>query len=65
MQGGASSRRDAAGMWTNTHGVTCDECKADLHLFAVAAAAQPGRAVCPQHADALGVPAEQCTLLYR
>ena len=52
----------ADGQLVNTEDKDCEQCKADLYLFSVVSAAEPGRCVCPEHAALLKGPLK---LLYR
>lgn len=65
MLGEVGVRDEATGVHINTTGCHCDTCKCDLYLSAVVSAMRPGVAVCPEHAQNLGVPASTCVLLYR
>ena len=53
---------NATGHLVNTEDKDCEQCKADLYLFSVVSPAEPGRAVCPEHAALLNGPLK---LLYR
>ncbi|MEW5303579.1 MAG: hypothetical protein WDW36_006258 [Sanguina aurantia] len=62
---GTKQTEDADGNFTNTDDKDCERCKCDLFLSSVVSPLLPGKAVCPEHAAALGVPVETCTLLLR
>lgn len=62
---GAVHDRDADGCHTDTAGARCEECKCDLWLAAVVSSAAAGRTACPEHAAALAVSPDTCTLLFR
>eukprot|EP00775_Hariotina_reticulata_P011303 gene11303-11453_t len=62
---GVAGQRDAVGMLTDTAQTDCEVCKADLWLYSVVSSSAPGRAVCPEHAAALGAAPGSCTLLFR
>jgi len=62
---GVPGQRDAAGVLTDTAEADCEVCKADLWLSSVVSSTAPGRAVCAEHAAALGADPGSCTLLFR
>lgn len=62
---GTKQTEDADGNYTNTDDKDCEWCKCDLFLSSVVSPLLPGKAVCPEHVAALGVPVETCTLLLR
>ena len=65
MSGSEEAEYDSRGIHVSTADCDCEVCKCDLYLSAVVSERVPGRCVCPEHAEALGVPSSSCRLLYR
>lgn len=62
---GTSQQQDTSSCFTDTACTTCQHCKTDLWLSAIVSPSAPGRAVCPEHAAALGAVPSSCRLLFR
>eukprot|EP00983_Pelagomonas_calceolata_P007463 243328-Pelagomonas_calceolata.AAC.2 len=56
---------DAWGMHLSTCDCDCAHCKCDLYMSAVVSPHAPGMCACLEHWQSVGVPAEQCVILYR
>jgi hypothetical protein len=65
MVGNSAATDKGSGLHINTQGVECAVCGCDLSLAAVVSSEDPGRAVCPAHADDLDGPRSSTWLLLR